>query len=160
LKTVVLRTGRDFCPFLGEDDSWARPHSVELGYVDYPRMPDILSLADLLVQPGRPDRFNVYRFPSKLPEYLCMGRPVLLPAANLGLHLRHGEEALVAPRVDALAIVEAARALVADPALRERLGRGGPAFARARLDWTRSAGELRSFYEGVLHRSAPRQALA
>ena len=64
---VLIRTGRDFCDFLGDDDSWARQYTIELGYVDRSLMPEILALADVLIQPGRPDKFNDYRFPCKLP---------------------------------------------------------------------------------------------
>ena len=144
--TVVLRTGKDFCSFLGEDDSWARPYAVELGFVPHRELPEVLARADLLVQPGRPDRFNDYRLPSKLPEYLAMGKPVLLPEANLGHHLRHREEALVCPVVDALAIVNAVRLLLKEPGLAERLGRGALAFAKSRLVWQESASRLLAFY--------------
>ncbi len=143
---VLLRTGKDFCSFLGEDDSWARPHAVELGFVLHHELPEVLARADLLVQPGRPDRFNDYRLPSKLPEYLAMGKPVLLPQANLGHHLRHREEALVYPEVDAVAIVDAVRVLLKEPGLSEQLGRGALAFAKSRLVWRDSASRLLAFY--------------
>jgi glycosyltransferase involved in cell wall biosynthesis len=146
LPAIVLRTGRNFCPFLGEDDSWARPCSVELGFVPYAHVPDALAMCDVLVQPGRPDRFNDYRFPSKLPEYLAMGKPVLLPQTNLGHTLVHEKEALVFPVVDATTIVEAVQRLAVDPALRRTLGEGAVAFARRTLDWTRSTERLLAFY--------------
>lgn len=76
---ILIRTGRDFCQFLGEDDHWARQYCRELGYVDRSLLPDILALADVLIQPGRVDKFNNYRFPSKLPEFFAMGKPVILP---------------------------------------------------------------------------------
>jgi glycosyltransferase involved in cell wall biosynthesis len=150
LPTVVLRTGRDYCRFLGEDDGWARRHSIELGYIDYPWMPEVLACADVLVQPGKPGPFNDYRFPCKLPEYLAAGRPVVLPATNLGNHLVHGRDALVYPLVDALQIVEAVRALAADRELRQTLARGSVAFATKHLRWPQSTGRLASFYETVV----------
>ncbi len=153
---VVLRTGRNHCSFLGGDDSWARPHAVEMGFVPHAQMPSILAAADLLVQPGQPDTFNEYRFPSKLPEYLAMGKPVILPRANLGHHLVHLRDALVYPSVDALCILKAALMLVADPGLKDRLGAGAWAFARTRLDWRDSARMLLSFYEQVLRGPARR----
>ena len=55
----------------------------------------------MLVQPGRPDAFNDYRFPSKLPEFLASGRPVMLPRTNIGLHLEDGVEALLLGHGDA-----------------------------------------------------------
>ena len=49
------------------------------------RLPALLRLADVLVQPGESNRFNTHRLPSKLPEFLASGRPVIMPRANLGL---------------------------------------------------------------------------
>ncbi len=63
----------------------ARPTaSIELGAVAWREIPGYLALADAFVQPGAPDDFNRYRLPSKLPEFLAMGRPVVLPHCNIG----------------------------------------------------------------------------
>ena len=57
---------------------------IELGAVGWREIPGYLALADAFVQPGGPDDFNRYRLPSKLPEFLAMGRPVMLPHCNIG----------------------------------------------------------------------------
>jgi hypothetical protein len=57
----------------------------------------LLALADLLVQPGKPDAFNDYRFPSKLPEFLSVGRPVILPDTNIAKHMVHRRHGFVVP---------------------------------------------------------------
>ena len=124
----LVRTGLDFYPFLGPDEAWGREHSIELGYVPRQEIPEVLAAADLLVQPGKPDAFNDYRFPSKLPEFLAIGRPVILPASNIGLHMTHGVDAYVLPKVDALAIVEAAGRIMADSGLYDRLANGARNF--------------------------------
>jgi hypothetical protein len=62
---------------------------VELGPVVWRDIPAYLGLADAYVQPGPPDVFNRYRLPSKLPEFLAMGRPVILPHCNIGDDLTH-----------------------------------------------------------------------
>ena len=124
----LIRTGRDFYPFLGQDEAWARAHSIELGYVPRKEIPDLLAAADLLVQPGKPDKFNDYRFPSKLPEYLAMGRPVILPKTNIGLHMKHGGDAFVLEKVDALAIVEATLRITSDRNLYDCLSQGARRF--------------------------------
>lgn len=124
--------------------------SIPLGFVPRARLVEILKLADLFVQPGIPDRFNDYRFPSKLPEFLALGRPVILPRTNLGLRLAHGEEAWVLDRCDGEAIAGAAGTILADPALATRLGREGRRFALAHLDWQRNAEGLLPFYAEAL----------
>jgi glycosyltransferase involved in cell wall biosynthesis len=156
--TVVLRTGKDSCRFLGEDDSWARPYAIELGRVDYGLMPTVLALGDALIQPGRADRFNTYRFPSKLPEYLAMGKPVILPLANIGLSMVHLRDALVYPVVDALQIVEAVRLVAGDGKLRQTLASGATEFVRTHLSWPRSAERLEQFYREALRRRFPASA--
>ena len=70
------------------------------------RVASYLALADVLVQPGRLDDFNGYRFPSKLPEFFAMGRPVILPATNIGLRIEDGKDALLAYRGDAIELAE------------------------------------------------------
>src|SRR5262249_55870210 len=74
---------------------------VELGTVPWREIAAHLALADAFVQPGAPDDFNRYRLPSKLPEFLAMGRPVVLPHCNIGNDLADGENALLLERGDA-----------------------------------------------------------
>jgi glycosyltransferase involved in cell wall biosynthesis len=146
-RAVLIRTGRDFCPFLGPDDAWGRAHSIELGFVPRPELPDLLSAADILVQPGRPGPFNDYRFPSKLPEYLAAGRPVVLPKCNIGCCMEHGRDAWVMPKVDALDIVDAVPTIIKDRDLYQKLASGAREFFERRLSWTKGAESLLRFYQ-------------
>ena len=142
----LVRTGRDFCPFLGPDEEWAHTVAIELGHVPYPEIPALLSLADVLVQPGADNAFNEFRLPGKLPEFFAMGRPLIIPRTNVGRFVRHGEHAWVLDKVDALGIVTAVRQLQDDHELRERLSAGAVAFGREYFDWKRNAGTLAAFY--------------
>lgn len=143
---TLLRAGLDRADFLGPWAARARAHVLELGQILLHRqVPPLLALADVFVQPGAPDAFNDYRFPSKLPEFFALGRPVVLPRTNLGLHVRPGVDALVLERADAAGITAAVRELHRDPALRERLGRGAAAFAEKHFSWARSAEKLARF---------------
>ena len=141
--TVLIRSGKDYAPVAEEV---LRHSAVELGRVDYREIPGILAAADFLVQPGRPGNFNDYRLPSKLPEFFSAGRPVILPGTNLGLRARHGEEAWVLPRADAVSIVEAIHFLRRRPELCQRLSTGGRKFFEQRLDWAASARKVLDFY--------------
>jgi glycosyltransferase involved in cell wall biosynthesis len=142
----LVRTGRDFCPFLGPDEEWAQRVSIELGHVSYHTIPSILSLADVLVQPGADNSFNEFRLPGKLPEFFAMGRPVIVPRTNVGRFVRHGEEAWVLDKVDALGIVDAVLKLRKNQELRERLGAGALAFCREHFNWRKNAAALAAFY--------------
>lgn len=143
---TLIRTGRDFVPFLGEENNWARKHSVELGFVDREELPRIMALADVFVQPGLPGPFNDYRFPSKLPEFCAIGRPVILPATNVGLEMRHREDAFVVPEASAVAIADAVREIRGNPKLAETLAGGARRFFENRLRWPASVRLLHQFY--------------
>src|SRR5207237_9448140 len=99
--------------------------------------------------PGTDNAFNKYRLPGKLPEFFAMGRPVILPRSNVGRFVRHGEEAWVLDKVDALGIVEAVLELRKQPALTARLATGACAFAREHFNWMKNASTLAAFYEKV-----------
>jgi glycosyltransferase involved in cell wall biosynthesis len=147
---TLVRTGRDFCDFLGADDRWARRHSVELGLVSRWEIPCVMALADVFVQPGRAGPFNDYRFPSKLPEFLSIGRPVILPEANIARGMTHGEHAWVLANADAVNICEAVRIVMGDADLYRRLAAGAVAFFEEHLDWTRGARSLSAFYSEAI----------
>jgi len=148
--TLLIRTGLDRVEFLGALAPAVEPHVLALGQVHHHRhLPPLMALADVFVQPGEADAFNDYRFPSKLPEFFALGRPVILPRTNLGLQLRHGEDAYVLERADADGIAKAITALRRDPALRERLAQGAAAFSQSHFSWSRSAAALAKFYAGL-----------
>jgi len=108
---------------------------VELGQVGWREIPGYLALADAFVQPGEPDDFNRYRLPSKLPEFLAMGRPVVLPDCNIGHDLEHEHNALLLKRGDGLEIASQVERLIDEPELRERLATGARSFALRELNW-------------------------
>ena len=147
IETTLLRTGRDFCDFAGADAQAAARHVLHLGQIEkHHHFAPLLAIADFFVQPGEADEFNDYRFPSKLPEFFALGRPVILPLTNLGHSVRHGLDAFVLAKADAKGIAEAVRILKADASLRERLSAGASSFADRRFSWQRSAEGLLNFY--------------
>lgn len=150
--TRLLRTGYDTGRVAAEFAVAARAAFVtHLGQVERARLPDLLRLADVLVQPGAPDEFNRYRMPSKLPEFLAVGRPVVLPACNLAEELTEGAEAVFLRRGSAEEIAETVARIFDDAALAHRLGTGAAAAARRLFDGVGSAAALVEFYADVLH---------
>jgi glycosyltransferase involved in cell wall biosynthesis len=85
-----------------------------------------------------------------------MGRPVILPACNLGNELVDGEDALLLREGTALEIAARIEDLLDAPELRRRLGDRARAFALERLSWRRNAAELADFYRSAL--AADREA--
>ena len=150
---LLLRAGRDDHPV---NDGAPTPHVVNLGFVENQSyLPVLMAAADYLVQPGAPDDFNNYRFPSKLPEFFSLGRPVIVPASNVGRVLRHGEDAWVLPVADAPAIVAAVAHLQDHPDTAARLATGALAFAEKHFSWSQSADQLITFYQSLTPLAAP-----
>lgn len=147
IPAILIRAGTDHVDFLGPLAARVRPHVLNLGAIHTHRhLPPLMALADIFVQPGQPDAFNDYRFPSKLPEFFALGRPVILPRTNLGHVVRHGTDAYVLDRADAAGIAAAVTELHHNPALRERLAQGARTFAEQHFSWRRSAEAVAEFY--------------
>lgn len=154
---TLLRTGENHCPFPGNLAPRVAGCILELGRIKHHRLlPDLMAIADVFVQPGESGPFNDYRFPSKLPEFFSIGRPVILPRTNLGAALTHGRDAYVLERGDSASIAEAVRAIRRDPQLADRLTRGATAFAETHFSWARNARRLAAFYRETLARSRAR----
>jgi glycosyltransferase involved in cell wall biosynthesis len=119
----------------------------DLGWVSRGRVFELLRGADIVVQPGSPGPFNDYRFPSKLPEFLASGRPVVLPRTNIGLHLEDGVDAMLLDEGGRDEIADKVSLLADDPDLRMRLGDRGRAFALHKLQWSTNVREVAQLYE-------------
>lgn len=154
--TRLVRTGithPDFKDQLGFDP---KEEVIELGFTEKERLPGLLALADVLVQPGRPGAFNDYRLPSKVPEFLSMGKPVVLPATNVGLQLKDGKDALLLREGSAGEIAEMCRRVFVSPLLADQLGKNALQFAHERFDLRQKGASLAQFYEKI--RQSPARA--
>ena len=150
----LVRLGRDYVQFVERELRSIERYVVRVPLQRRADVPRYLRLADVLVQPGRPGSFNDYRFPSKLPEFFASGRPVVLPATNIGRVVRDGEDGILLHRGDALEIAKAVERLLDDDDLRLRLGRGARAFAERSFSWPASAAKLKRLYERTLSSAA------
>jgi glycosyltransferase involved in cell wall biosynthesis len=147
----LIRTGRDYLSFLTKkQEKLKKKYCIELGRISRDKLPSLLSIADVLVQPGKPNAFNNYRFPSKLPEYLASGKPVILPKANIGLHLKNYEECLLLEDGSPLDIAQKLKLLFSDESLRNKIGLGGHKFAEQHLKWGGHAQKLYAFYKKII----------
>ena len=151
--TRLVRTGVTTPGFLDSVGFDHRAVVLDLGFVDKALLPRLLALADVLVQPGRAGAFNDYRLPSKLPEFLASGRPVILPDTNIAAQMEDGREALFLHSGAPEEIAALCQRVFADPALGARLGSAGAAFARQHFDLAANTAALENFY--VATRSRP-----
>lgn len=151
--TRLLRTGISTPAFLASLGFDPKPFVVDLGFVHKPLLPKLLALADVLVQPGRSGPFNDFRLPSKLPEFLASGRPVILPATNLATQMQDGREALFLKTGSPEEIADLCQKVFKDAALAGRLGAAGAEFARRHFDLAANTGTLESFYAATRQRA-------
>ena len=150
IPTKLIRTGKDFVPFLGDNSAWAHQYSIELGFVPHQKISCYLGISDILVQPGRPDRFNDYRLPSKLPEFFFMGKPVILPHCNVGRFIKNYEQGLLLGKGDSVDILEKVKLLVKDKDLSKRIAFMGREFAKQEFDIEKNTKKLEAFYKEIL----------
>lgn len=146
----LVRTGASSKWFKKALSADERAVCIDLGFVDRRLLPSLLSLADVLVQPGKPGPFNDYRLPSKLAEFLASGRPVVLPPTNLARSLVDGRDALFLADGTPADIAARCRTLFADPALAASLGQHGRDAARRLFDLENQTALLASLYNDVL----------
>ncbi len=126
-----------------------------LPFQDFAALPAVLASADVLVailEAGA----GLFSVPSKVPSYLCAGRPILgaMPTGNLAARtiVENAAGHVLSPdRTEAF--VTAAETLIDDAALCARLGANARAHAERRFD----IGAIAARFEGVLRRalSAP-----
>lgn len=146
---TFVKTGYNEFPDLlrgGVEEGWIK----DLGFLPREDLPGVFSLSDVLLQPGCSDPFNDYRFPSKLPEALATGVPIILPFSNLGKILKNREQALVSkdPSMDGL--IEQIVYLYEHPDERREIGRKGMEFCNEHLRWELAARKISDFYEACL----------
>ena len=142
----LIKTGWDYAdPMVPE----ALHFKTDLGFVDREEVPVLMSLADILVQPGRADTFNDYRVPSKLPEYLASGKPVILPESNIGYLMEDGKQALKLREGTVAELIGQMERLLASQELRSQIGQAGREFAFKALSWSNAGRVLNKFYEDI-----------
>jgi len=150
IPTTLVRTGFVLEDFKRVLPSTAHRHVIELGFVEKTKLPHLLALADVLIQPGKVDPFNKYRLPSKLPEFLSSHRPVILPPTNIGLELVDGRDALFLQEGTAHEIATLCHKLFISPELSQSLADNALNYARKRFNLNQITTSLFNFYKTIL----------
>jgi glycosyltransferase involved in cell wall biosynthesis len=150
ISTRLVRTGFNRPEFLESLTPDLTANVLDLGFIAKARLPGLLALADVLVQPGRPGPFNDFRLPSKLPEFLASGRPVVLPPTNVALEMRDGVQAVFLSSGSPENIADCCQKVFGDSGLAKSLGKEGAAFARKHFDLATNTQGLVKTYETLL----------
>ncbi|SDN39393.1 Glycosyltransferase involved in cell wall bisynthesis [Methylobacterium phyllostachyos] len=147
----LIRTGEDYVGFIDSSYKYLNGDWViNLGRLDRQQMIDVLKIADIYVQPGESKGFNAFRLPSKVPEFLSLGKPILLPSANIGTRLSDGKNAILLSTGNGEEIANRVEDLLSHPDRIAKIGVSGRQFALENLSWSKNAEGLLSFYKSVL----------
>lgn len=136
----VMEGGRDDLPFRRGE------RCIELGFVDRSRIPGLIGLSSVVIQPGNADAFNAHRLPAKIPEYLLMGKPLIMGRANIAGELAAAGAALILPEVNARTLAGAVDRLLTHPADTAAMAERGRRFAVERFNREPVTAALLAFY--------------
>jgi phosphatidylinositol alpha 1,6-mannosyltransferase len=129
------------------------PEAVFTGFRSGDELSELVASLDVFVHTGADETFC-----QAVQEGLAAGVPVVAPAAGGPLDLvRPGYNGLLYPPDDPAALRAAVTTLVADPALRSRMGGHARSSVRGR-DWGTICDELIGHYDDVRHGTSTRRA--
>jgi phosphatidylinositol alpha-1,6-mannosyltransferase len=145
---VVLAGGGDL---LARFQAAARPWASRVhfpGAVLRDTLPDLYRAADLFTLPAVHDsKGNVDGLPNVILEAMASGLPVVASAiSGIPLAVVDGETGRLVPEADGAALLDALRALLADPAAVRAMGERGRRKAEAELTWDAVAARYREGY--------------
>jgi glycosyltransferase involved in cell wall biosynthesis len=151
----LLRTGPKRLDFLRQLPGHASLWVSDLGVLPKNELPGLLSLADVYVQPGAVDPFEDLRLPGKVPEFLAMGRPVIMPDVNIAHLFDDGINAVILRQGTVEEIAEKCIELFQNPDLCRRIGKEGRRFAEQHFDVCIQAKRLEDIYKSTIGRFKP-----
>jgi glycosyltransferase involved in cell wall biosynthesis len=163
VSTIVKRGRTDiqFC-LVGSGPSMGhyKALSADMGLAPYVtftgRAPDrelleILSTADICINPDRVNPMNDLSTMNKIIEYMALGKPIVQFDVAEG-RFSAGEASLYAKPNDPVDMADKIEALLASPDDRERMGRFGRERVERELSWAHQAPRIVAAYEGLLRR--------
>lgn len=120
-------------------------------WLDFADLPKALAGADILVVLLEPDA-GIFSVPSKVLTYMCVGRPILgvMPTENLAARILTSSGAgTVFPPGDRRGLIDAAKALAADPDRAEAAGRAARRYAETTFDIDKIADKFQNIIETI-----------
>ncbi|MBN1676636.1 MAG: glycosyltransferase family 4 protein [Kiritimatiellae bacterium] len=130
-----------------------------LGYLPKSDVQALVRGSDVAICPGERNSFNRLRLPSRIPECMALGKPMVLSSDGFGESLVQGQDAVLVDSDSPDAWADGLLRLVDDRALRERVGSGGRKKAEEFFDIHRIAERLIAFYADVAERHRAQQTV-
>ncbi len=134
----------------------ARNYGVEnslflTGFVPYDELIWYMGCADIFILPYPETIYNIGRWPNKLGDYLCLGRPTIAnPVGDIKSLFENNEIGLLA-NYDKEDFCKKINFLIENPEIRRRLGENSRRIAVDVLDWRIKIKTLEDFYYKILN---------
>jgi glycosyltransferase involved in cell wall biosynthesis len=141
---LVIATEDRFEPYERRAVELGVRDHIDVRQVSFAEVPQLLSEAEVALNP----RVDCDGLPQKLLNYLAAGKAVVSFQGS-AKHLVDGENAVVVANNDTDAFACAIERLLADDALRARLGEAGRELVRTTLSWSGAAERIEAVYEGL-----------
>jgi glycosyltransferase involved in cell wall biosynthesis len=122
-----------------------RPRVVYLGWQSFELAPAFLAMADVVMLPQRPGPISAGQMPTKIPEAMAMGVPIISTAIS-DITEQVGDGGLVVPPGDVAALTGALDRLLDDPSLQREMGAAARRRAIARDSMTAVAPTMREVF--------------
>lgn len=150
---LVMQYGRNFMQ--QTIDSFLKEHRLTdnflfLGLIAHHDVTRYLSLGEIMLQPGQNTIFNRHRLPSKIPEYMAMGKPVITFSCGIGEQFTHLDHVWKLTEGTPEELANALNTLLDNEELRRTLSYGARRRAEELFSWDRSVERLISFYQAVM----------
>jgi glycosyltransferase involved in cell wall biosynthesis len=145
----LLRTGPNPLSFLAEIPRETALAVSDLGLLRKRDLPDLLALADVFVQPGQPGPFEDFRLPGKVPEFLAMGLPVILPLTHGADLFTDGVDAVLLKTGSPQEIAGKSAELFSNPERARAIGKAGRRLAEIHFDARVQGRRLEAVYQSA-----------
>lgn len=147
-------------------DKGLEPRFIFTGRVPYDEVPSYIALCDVYAAPYNPARHRHFGHsgefiydPLKLFESMACGKAVVtLRASNIEAMFQDGHELLMVEPGNAVDLADTLRRVLADPALRGRLGVQARAAVEASYSWQAHAEQLRGLFDEIRQEHAAARA--
>ncbi len=147
--TILLKTGFPDLTLRSQLPANAKNWIRDVGFLKRNQVWCLIELADIVVQPGRINAYNEKRLPSKLPDFFCLGKPVITTRANIGKSLINEEQALILHDSRPEEIAAKCQRLLSDDNLRTKIANEGKKLGNNRFNLTKNTQKLSDFYAAM-----------
>lgn len=150
ISCYLIRMGPNKFNFISEMNLIFPERIIDYGVVDREDLPKILSLATLFIQPGRINEYEDLRLPSKVLDFLSMGKPVLMPNVNIAHQFVNGVDAVILNSGEPREIADSCIALFNDRRRMQMLGKNARRFALKNFSPQVQASKFEAAYRNAI----------